>query len=75
MIIGVLRNKVFAINDFIELSNGIFEIILLIIGKSQLVKIGIVPFSFFTFIFFQKRNGFFVLIQIKIAFANDFIQF
>ena len=75
MIIGILRNKVFTINNFIELGDGIFKIILLIISKSQLVKISIVPFSFFTFIFFQKRNGFFVLIQIKIAFANDFIQF
>ena len=52
MVIAVLGYKIFSVDDFIELQNGIFVIFLHVIRITQLVKIGVIPFAFFTFVFF-----------------------
>ena len=75
MIIGILGHEIFSGDDFIELGNGAFVILLHVISISQLIEISVVPFAFFAFIQSQIGNGFVVLFQVEIAFANDFVQF
>ncbi len=74
MIVSVLGYKVIPTDNFVELRNRIFKIVLLVISVTQLVVIGVAPLSFFTLVFLEIRNGLVVLFEIEIAFADDFVE-
>ena len=61
MIIGILSHKVVPVDNFVELTDGLRINSLLIIGKSQQVKIGVAPSTGFALICLQVWNCFGVL--------------
>ena len=50
MVIRILRHGIFSTNDFIEFGNRFAVFFLLIIGITQLIKIGVGPLSVFSFV-------------------------